>query len=68
MKVNIDKQSTRYKFKSLPKYVYLFQTGKSKKVFRICKKVDGKTKTLGYYKNLEDAIDVVGKLKQKGIL
>ena len=47
--------STRYKYKSLPKYVHLFQHPKSKKVFRVMKKVDGKAKTFGYFKELSAA-------------
>ena len=47
--------STRYKFKSLPKYVYFFLTKDSKKVYRVCKKVQGKTVTKGYFKDLKDA-------------
>ena len=47
--------STRTKYKSLPKYVQMFQTPASKKVFRVMKKVDGKAKTFGYFKELSEA-------------
>lgn len=56
--------STRYKFKSLPKYVYLYQNISSKKVFRVCKKVKGTNdvKTLGYFRSLKEAKEVAKEL------
>ncbi len=50
--------STRYKFKSLPMYVYLFQSPSSKKKFRVCKKYRGRVITIGYYKTLEQATKI----------
>lgn len=49
--------STRGFNKELPKYVYLFPNDKSKKKYRVCKKIKGTNdvKTLGYFKNLEKA-------------
>ena len=58
--------STRYKFHSLPKHVYLFQSSTSKKKFRVCKKVFGKTITIGYYKTLEQATKIAKLLHTAG--
>lgn len=52
--------STRYKFNSLPKNVYLYQPkGKQCKYppFRVAKKVNGKTVTFGYYHDLKEATE-----------
>lgn len=50
--------STRYKFKSLPKYVYLFQSKNLNSkcpMFRVMKKDKGKVITYGYFYNLTEA-------------
>lgn len=46
---------TRYKFKSFPKYLYYFGSSTSKKKFRVCKKVNGKVVTVGYFADFEIA-------------
>ncbi len=47
--------TTRTKHKELPMYVYTFDIPTCKKKFRVCRKVNGKTKTFGYYAKLHQA-------------
>lgn len=57
--------STRYKFKSLPMGVYLTQNSQTKKVFRVCKKINGKTKTFKYTKCLKEVTELAKKIMEK---
>lgn len=49
--------STRYKYKTLPMFVHLWQPRLecNHAPFRVCKKVNGKVKTYGYFYSLEQA-------------
>lgn len=47
--------TTRTKHMELPMYVYTYPNEKSKKKFRVCRKVNGQTKTFGYYAKLHQA-------------
>jgi len=54
--------STRTKNKHLPKGVYLTQNPDTKKIYRVCKKIDGKTITLKYTECLKEATEIASKL------
>ena len=59
--------STRTKHKELPMYVYMYDVPTSKKKFRVCRKVNGETKTFGYFHKMFQAARLARKITNGNI-